>query len=114
MAEHISEETKDQVVKLYRAGLKTEAIMDETGVSRPMIYYILQARGVRPQRQKGRTAPLVTTNDLMEQLSAAFREIGRLEAECEKLRGQLDGRLDGVKSAATGNAGKPAPRRKSK
>lgn len=88
-AEHISEETKDKVVKLYRAGLKTEAIMDETGVSRPMIYYVLQTRGVKPARQKGRTAQTVTTDDLMEQLSAAYRTIGRLEAELELTKAQL-------------------------
>jgi orotate phosphoribosyltransferase-like protein len=68
---------KDRVVELYKAGAKTADITEETGVPRPTIYWILNERGVRPSRTK-RQAEGVDVAQVLEQLAAAEREIGRL------------------------------------
>lgn len=69
--------TKDEVINLYKAGVKTQEITDKTGVPRPTIYWILNERGVRPSRTK-RVAEGVDVGQVLEQLAAAEREIGRL------------------------------------
>jgi hypothetical protein len=82
------DESKDAAVRLYQQGVKTDKILKETGLSRAMLYYVLQTRGIKPTRKVGRSSEL-TTSEVLEQLSAAHREIGRLEAECERLMKEL-------------------------
>ena len=89
--------TKDEVVALYRQGVKTSDITDQTGVPRPTIYWILEQRGVRPSRTK-RQPQEINVDQVLERLEAAERENGRLTALLERermLNEALMSRLDG-------------------
>lgn len=85
----IDDATRDKVVEMYQAGAKTEEITAETGVIRPTQYFILQQRGIMPRRTR-RTPPGVTVDQLLERLSAAEREIGRLRALLEVREAELN------------------------
>lgn len=91
----ISDEMKDKVVALYKQGAKTQEITDQTGVPRPTIYWVLEQRGVKPSRNRP-AAPEVNVDQVLERLSAAEREIGRLQemlARAEALNEALMTRL---------------------
>lgn len=91
--------TKDQVVDLYRAGVKTAQITEQTGVPRPTIYWILNERGVRPSRTK-RAPEGIDTAQVLEQLSAAEREIGRLQEALERERTLNEALMDRLQSGS--------------
>jgi hypothetical protein len=80
-----TEKIHDQVVKMYKAGERLSDITDKTGVPRPTVYWILQKRGIRPSRTKP-MGEEITTSEVLEQLAAANREIGKLQAEIERLK----------------------------
>ena len=93
----MDDSTKDQVVDLYKQGVKTQQITEQTGVARPTIYWILNERGVRPSRTR-RAADGIDTAQVVQQLAAAEREIGRLTeslARAEALNEALLDRLAG-------------------
>lgn len=95
--------TKDEVVRLYKAGTKTQEITDQTGVPRPTIYWILNERGVRPSRTKAKAAEGIDVGQVLAQLAAAEREIGRLQAELDgekRLNERLLERLAGVEGVS--------------
>jgi orotate phosphoribosyltransferase-like protein len=95
--------TKDEVVRLYKAGVKTHEITDQTGVPRPTIYWILNERGVRPSRTKAKAAEGIDVAQVLAQLAAAEREVGRLEAELQAekaLNTALLDRLAGVEGVS--------------
>ena len=73
----MDDQIKDKVVELYKQGVKTQEITNQTGVERPTIYWILNERGVRPSRTR-RQAEGLDVNQVLEQLAAAERENGRL------------------------------------
>lgn len=80
---------QDRVVELYRSGMKTAEITAETGITRPMIYVILNRRGITPTRAKRPTGE-VNTDQLLQRLDAQAREIGRLEAELAAKQATID------------------------
>lgn len=84
-----SDTTKDRVVEMYQAGARTVDIEKETGVPRPSIYMILRQQGISPSRQKARVPMNLTIDQLLEQLAARDRTIGRLQARIEDLEAKL-------------------------
>ena len=48
----LTEEQKDKVVEMYKAGKEWKEIEETVGVSNPTISYILQAEGVEVHRNK--------------------------------------------------------------
>jgi transposase-like protein len=84
-----SDELKDEVVALYRAGVKGDEISSQTGIPRPTVYLILEQRGVKPSRRKVMTSRQMDPMQLMEQIAERDRRIGRLELENEQLKSQL-------------------------
>jgi HAMP domain-containing protein len=82
-------EIQDRVVEMYLSAAKLDEITAETGVLRPTIYYILNKRGIRPQRTRRAAPSEVNTDQLLQRLDAQAREIGRLQAEVESLRAAL-------------------------
>lgn len=85
----------DLAVELYQAGRKTAEITARTGVERPHLYYLLEKRGLQPNRQK-RENVQVTVGHVLELWRAANREIGRLEEALRHeraLRADLEARL---------------------
>lgn len=93
----MEDSTKDEVVRLYQAGVKTQDITDQTGVPRPTIYWILNERGVRPSRTK-RAPDGIDTAQVLERLAAAEREIGRLTAELARERSLNEALLERMPS----------------
>lgn len=91
---------KDRVVDLYKAGVKTAEITEQTGVPRPTIYWILNERGVRPSRTK-RTSEGVTVDQVLLRLEAAERRIGFLEAELEREKALNEALLTRLQGADT-------------
>lgn len=45
--------TKKRVIDMYRQGKKVGSIMDETGVARSSIYWILREQGVQVRQKSG-------------------------------------------------------------
>lgn len=84
-----TDEQKDEIVALYRQGVKGDDISKRTGVPRPTVYLILEQRGIKPSRRKTMTARQVSPEVLLEQLAEKDRRIGRLEYELEQARAQL-------------------------
>lgn len=95
----MDDKTKDEVVRLYRAGTKTAEITEATGVPRPTIYWILNERGVRPSRTKAKAAQGVDIGQVLEQLAASEREVGRLEEELRTERALNQALLDRLAGA---------------
>lgn len=85
----LSEDAKDEVVTLYRRGTKLDEITRITGVKRPTIFYVLSTRGITPSRQRASRSE-VTVDSVLQELNAAQRTIGRLEAELELCKAELD------------------------
>lgn len=76
----VPEDVYDKVVEMYLAGARLKDITAETGVPRPTIYWALQKRGLRPSRSQPNPQE-ITTSQVLEQLAAANREIGKLQAQ---------------------------------
>lgn len=91
---------KDRVVDLYKAGVKTAEITEETGVPRPTIYWILNERGVRPSRTK-RQAEGVTVDQVLLRLESAERKVGFLEAELAREKALNQALLDRLTEGST-------------
>ena len=83
-----TEDLYDEVVDMYLRGSRLSDITKQTGVPRPTIYYALQRRGVKPSRNKG-SDESVTVSAVLQQLQAANRTIGRLEAQVAELEARL-------------------------
>jgi hypothetical protein len=77
------DEVYDKVVEMYQAGARLKDITAVTGVPRPTIYWALQKRGLKPSRER-RSVEEVNTSQVLEQLAAANREIGRLTTLLEQ------------------------------
>jgi AcrR family transcriptional regulator len=88
MEDDRTEDTYDRVVELYMSGARLKDITAETGVPRPTIYYALRKRGLTPTRTKA-SDETITVSDVLQQLAAANREIGRLQARLEQLEGGI-------------------------
>lgn len=82
------DEVYDRVVAMYLQGARLKDITAETGVPRPTIYWALQKRGLKPSREK-RNVEEVNTSQVLEQLAAANREIGRLTTLLEQREAEL-------------------------
>lgn len=81
MAEELSGAQRDRIVSLYRQGTKINTIAAEVGVGRASVYWTLHHQGVKPNRSSQRRAgEQITVAQALEQVAAANREIGRLEA----------------------------------
>lgn len=91
---------KDRVVDLYKAGVKTAEITEQTGVPRPTIYWILNERGVRPSRTK-RQAEGVTVDQVLLRLESAERKVGFLEAELAREKALNQALLDRLTEASS-------------
>lgn len=88
--EGIPEHIKDEVVRLYLANAKNREITEQTGVSRSSIYWILDKRGIAPNRQFRHVGGLDAA-ELLRQLTEAHQEIGRLRQElADHQEGQTD------------------------
>jgi transposase-like protein len=85
----IPEAVKDEVVRMYLANAKNSEITEATGVERSSIYWILDQRGIEPNRQRKRGQD-VDGATLVKSLVEAHREIGRLEHENEQLLVEMD------------------------
>lgn len=72
------DEVYDRVIEMYQSGARLKDITEATGVPRPTIYWALQKRGLRPTRTKTQTED-ISAAQVLEQLAAANREIGRLQ-----------------------------------
>lgn len=86
--DEIREEPYDKAVKLYLEGRRLSEITKETGIPRSALYWALRQRGIVPSRtsrNKGVEEQL-TMSQVLEQLNAANREIGRLKAIIEQLQ----------------------------
>jgi transposase-like protein len=94
-----TDEQKDQVIELYRAGVKGDEISRRTGVPRPTVYLLLEQRGIKPGRRKVMESRQMDTMQLMEQLSERDRLIGRLQHEIEQLKQRL-----GIEDARNGTS----------
>lgn len=81
------EDPYDKVVSMYQSGARLVDITRETGVPRPTIYWALRQRGITPSRLKN--VEEVTVQQVLEQLAAANREVGKLQARIEGLEAQL-------------------------
>lgn len=87
----ISDETRAEVVRLYREGEKVNEIARRLGVTRPAIYFILQQVGIRPDRQRRRVSPPpeVDVNHLLEQIRLLSAEVGQLRTLLEIREAEL-------------------------
>lgn len=86
--EAVREEPYDKAVKMYLEGRRLSEITTETGVPRSAVYWALRQRGIVPSRtvrNKGGEENM-TISQVLEQLNAANREIGRLKAIIEQLK----------------------------
>lgn len=84
-----TDEQKDEVVELYRRGIKGADISERTGIPRPTVYLILEQRGIKPSRRNTMKARQVDTATLLEQLAERDRLIGRLEEQLVQARAQI-------------------------
>lgn len=79
----------DEIARRRQAGEKPDDIAKALGVSRSAVYVVLRDRGLTAPRVSARA---VTANELLEQLTAAQRQIGQLEQENLRLRTALEQR----------------------
>lgn len=100
-----TDEQKDEIVQLYREGLKGEIISERTGVPRPTVYLILEQRGIKPSRRKVMRARQVAPEQLLEQIAERDRYIGRLELELEQAQRTIEVLQDQLTAAAGSNGG---------
>lgn len=90
--------TKDQVCDLYKVGTKLGDITAQTGVPRPSIFWILEQRGIKPNRTKQRSEE-VNVGQVLEQLSAAQREVGRLQEALNRQQALNEALLDKLRGS---------------
>jgi hypothetical protein len=98
----MEDKTKDEVVRLYKAGVKTQEITAQTGVPRPTIYWILNERGVRPSRTKQKAQQGIDIAQVLERLEASEREVGRLTEALAQQRALNEALLDRLASTTDG------------
>lgn len=79
----ITEDQKDQVVKLYREGRKWREIAAEVGIQQPNIGWILEERGERKTRQRP-PSEQITTSQAMERAIAAERSAAEWQVRYEQ------------------------------
>lgn len=100
MAGRIPDETKRQVADLYTQGVKVTDIEEQTGLPRPTIYYVLRNQGLRPSRTARGAADATTPADMLADLAALERRVGRLQAAVRVLGGpDLDPATVGLSKA---------------
>jgi AcrR family transcriptional regulator len=86
MYREIPPTVRNEVVRLYKAGVRLADITEQTGLARPSIYWVLRSEGQQPNRQdRGDT---VGVKELLEALRQVEQENGRLKSELEALRRQ--------------------------
>ena len=96
----IKQTTKDEVIRLYQAGVKTDEIAEQTGVQRASQYYILRTAGVSTNRTRRNDGADITVGQLMEQLSIKDRRIGQLEALALQMYSDLPDEPRSIKDRA--------------
>lgn len=87
MADRISANKQDEIIRLYNDGLRIRDIANQVGVGSASVFNVLEKRGVKPNRQP-RVLPgdeTITSAQLVERLLAAERAQVALEAENRKL-----------------------------
>lgn len=105
MADRISANKQDEIVRLYHDGLKIREIANAVGVGPASVFNVLERRGIKPNRQpRTNGEESISVSQLMQQMLALEREKARLEtrnrrleAEVARLRlaaGRDDGEVD--------------------
>lgn len=82
--QEIPDVTKQKVIRMYEAGERLSAITAETGLSKPSIYWVLHSAGIKPSRRVRNDQ--LSAQELLEALKESEREVGRLQAEIERLQ----------------------------
>lgn len=86
MYQDIPPVTRERVCAMYQAGERIKAIQEETSLSRPTIYWVLRTENVLPDRKP--RLDTLTAKELLEALRASEQEVGRLQAELDRLKGR--------------------------
>lgn len=92
----------ERAVQMYLDGVKTSDITEATGVSRPRLYYLLERRGITPQRTRRFPRTSFTTEGmptLADPMAGAAEQIRWLAQQLLEQEREL-GRLEGVLEAA--------------
>lgn len=81
-----SEETRQRVIDMYKAGHRLAEITAETSVPRATIYYILKREGIRTDRVARGPDEALSMSDVLDELRRAMEEVGRLREALDRER----------------------------
>ena len=80
------------IVAAYQAGTKTKDILDEFGISRSSLYWILQRNGIEPSRQRRDLPPAVAGVYRLDEAALRWfqEEVMAVREELQAIREDLD------------------------
>lgn len=86
----ISDEDRDKIVSMYKAGSRIADITRETGRPRPTIYWVLQQKGVHPGRIHRPSQTEVSVEQMLDRWRDCIAENAVLKADLSKVMAERD------------------------